>query len=108
MVRIIKEIRYQLIDSKNGNAEQTSSFGVEGLFWNIPDSKYSNDEMLGDTFNALIAFLIDNIDKLSEFKEPNDILYLCDSHEKKNVYKIFILDVKNYLEYRRGKKYECE
>lgn len=28
--------------------------------------------MLGDTFNALIAFLIDNIDKLSEFKEPND------------------------------------
>ena len=38
--------------------------------------------MLGDTFNALIAFLIDNIDKLSEFKEPNDILYLCDSQEK--------------------------
>ncbi|HFE7451799.1 TPA: nucleotidyltransferase domain-containing protein, partial [Staphylococcus aureus] len=71
MVRIIKEIRYQLIDSKNRNAEQTSSFGVEGLFWNIPDYKYSNDEMLGDTFNALIAFLIDNIDKLSEFKEPN-------------------------------------
>ena len=56
MVRIIKEIRYQLIDSKNRNAEQTSSFGVEGLFWNIPDYKYSNDEMLGDTFNALIAF----------------------------------------------------
>ncbi|MDU0450302.1 nucleotidyltransferase, partial [Staphylococcus haemolyticus] len=82
------------------------SFGVEGLFWNIPDYKYSNDEKLGDTFNALIAFLIDNIDKLSEFKEPNDIQYLCDSQEKNNVYKNFILDVKNYFEYSGEKKYE--
>lgn len=106
MVRIIKEIRYQLIDSKNRNAEQTSSFGVEGLFWNIPDYKYNNDEMLGDTFNAVIAFLIDNIDKLNEFKEPNDILYLCDSQEKNNVYKNFILDVKNYFEYSGEKKNE--
>lgn len=99
MVRIIKEIRYQLIDSKNENAKQTSSFGVEGLLWNIPDYKYSSGRTLGDTFNILIAYLIDNIAKLNNFKEPNDILYLCDSPEKVNIYKKFILDLKSYFEY---------
>ncbi|HFE5292393.1 TPA: hypothetical protein ACF9BR_002848, partial [Staphylococcus aureus] len=34
----------------------------------------------------------------------NDILYLCDSQEKNNVYKNFILDVKNYFEYSGEKK----
>ncbi|HAR6886992.1 TPA: nucleotidyltransferase, partial [Staphylococcus aureus] len=35
-----------------------------------------------------------------------DILYLCDSQEKNNVYKNFILDVKNYFEYSGEKKNE--
>ena len=40
MVRIIKELRYQLIENQNENAKNTSSFGVEGLLWNIPNNVF--------------------------------------------------------------------
>ncbi|MCI2875365.1 nucleotidyltransferase [Staphylococcus hominis] len=100
MVRIIKELRYQLIENQNENAKNTSSFGVEGLLWNIPNNVFLDENSLGSSLNILIDYLINNIYKLENFKEPNNILYLCTSYEKLNIYKNFILDLRKYYEYK--------
>ena len=99
MVRIIKEMRYQLIEIGNENAKKTSSYGVEGLLWNIPDKYFTKYKVYGFIFDDLIIYLNSQIDQLITFKEPNDILYMFDTDEKLLIYKRFIEDLKNYYKY---------
>lgn len=99
MVRIIKEMRYQLIESGNTNAQKTSSFGVEGLLWNIPDEYFNRYTTYGFVFEELINYLNTHIDELKNFKEPNNILYMCDTNEKFLVYRKFIHDLTEYFNY---------
>ena len=58
------------------NAKNTSSFGVEGLLWNIPNNVFLDENSLGSSFNILIDYLINNIYKLKILKSLI-IFYIC-------------------------------
>lgn len=102
MIRIIKEMRYQLIEQENTNAKKTSSFGVEGLLWNVPDSIFTKYTNYGFTFEEIIAWLNNNIHSLNDFKEPNNILQLCNTNDKYQIYRQFITDLTEYFNYNYG------
>ncbi|MDG0826371.1 nucleotidyltransferase [Staphylococcus equorum] len=102
MVRIIKEMRYQLIEQENKNAKNTSSFGVEGLIWNVPNSYFTKYSSYGFIFEELINYLERNLCDIIYFKEANGILNLCNTSEKINIYQQFVRDLGKYFNYKYG------
>lgn len=100
MVRIAKEMRYQMIDLDYKSAEKTSSFGVECLLWNIPNdifTKYSNYRFV---FEDIVHYLYNDISKLSNYKEVNNIkLLIQDDYDRLGNYKNFIIDLKEFYDY---------
>lgn len=98
IVRIAKELNYQLEEKKNGSFS-IKSYGVESLFYNIPNKCYLKYETLGDTFNEVINHLIENIDDIISFKEANGILNLCKKKEDVLKYQRFVLLLREYFSY---------
>ena len=84
MVRIIKKMRYLMIESGNAYytsaAEGVSSFVLESLLWNIEDHWYlCNCTAYSKVyaFNQLIALLKSKKDSFGVYKEANGIKPLC-------------------------------
>ncbi|MDW4005854.1 nucleotidyltransferase [Staphylococcus saprophyticus] len=102
MVRIIKEMRHQLIEQGNKNAKNTSSFGVEGLIWNIPDFYFIKYSSFGFIFEELINYLEMKLSDINYFKEANGILNLCNTPEKIKIYQQFVRDLGNHFNYKYG------
>lgn len=87
MVRIIKKIRYIMIDEQISSARNVNSFVLESLLWNVDNYKYINDDNYKDKFQGIVNYLkFNSINKLDKYKEANGIKKLCkDSSEEKNL-----------------------
>jgi len=99
MVRIIKKMRYLMEDASYSSAKFISSFGLESLLWNIPDTLFMTYSIYRFEFGEIVNYLFNNISSLGSFKEANGIKPLCPYQSDINKYAQYITDLKNFYEY---------
>lgn len=98
MVRIAKKIRYLMQDSGISSASKVSSFGIESLLWNIPNSYFTKYQSNKYTFDEIVNYLVDN-PNLDTYKEANGIKPLFPNGENLNDYVKFIKDLRTFYNY---------
>lgn len=100
MVRIAKELRYQMKDLKYPYSQKASSFGVECLLWNVPNEYFTKYSTYRFAFDEVVEYLYDNRYSVLNFMEVNNIKKLCDdSPDRRDIYKGFIEELKGFYEY---------
>ncbi|MDO5690079.1 MAG: nucleotidyltransferase [Tissierellia bacterium] len=100
MVRIAKEMRYQMEDRGYKYAKKASSFGVECLVWNVPDDIFTKYQLIGFKFEEIVTYLYSNRNSILIFKEVNGIKNLCDDDvERRDIYIGFVEELKRFFEY---------
>ncbi len=99
MVRIIKKMRYLMEDCYISSASGVSSFGLESLLWNLPDSIFMKYSSYRFEFDEIVDYLVDNKMLLSIYKEANGIKPLCPSSTEVTKYSRFIDDLRAFYQY---------
>lgn len=99
MVRIIKNMKYKMIDYGYTSANNVSSFGLESLLWNLPNPIFTSYLTLGYEFGEIVDYLYNNQNLISTYKEANGIKSLCQSYLDEENFKAFISDLKQFYEY---------
>lgn len=99
MVRIIKNMKYKMIDYGYTSASNVSSFGLESLLWNIPNSNFTKYSIFRYGFDEIVDYLYNNQDLIDSYKEVNGIKSLCQSFSDEGNFKSFICDLKQFYEY---------
>lgn len=101
MVRVIKKIRYLMLESHIKEADKVNSFALESLLWNIPDSLYLNNSNYRHVyiFDQIINYLKINLGSLSIYKEANGIKALCPDSESLINMRNFINKLSEFYEY---------
>jgi len=99
MVRILKNMRIIMSESGIACADKVSSFGLESLLWNVPDSEFTQFTLYGFTFDKLVRYLYLNTASLSTYKEANGIKSLCPTQADVDAYSQFIAALFNFFEY---------
>lgn len=96
-VRIIKNCKKNLVDNNKINDNLVSSFLLECLIWNLPNTIFTKNNSYKECLNEIIWTLYDdmwNSDKTNEYAEVCDLFYLFRWQRSKST----PLDVKNFLE----------
>ncbi len=99
MVRIMKKMRHIMSDCGYESADKVSSFGLESLLWNIPDSYFTKWHTYGYEFKELIQYLHNNQYILINGLEANGIKDLCPTQTEVAAYTNFINDLKVFFEF---------
>lgn len=77
-VRILKSLRYSMIADGYGSANETTSFLMECLIWNVPNDHFGQPTWTADLRRCL-AFLFNNtraFEQCSEWGEVSELKYL--------------------------------
>lgn len=99
-VRIIKNMSKLMKEQGYEIPKSVSSFGLESLLWNIPETVYSKySSVLRFTFDELLIYLRDDINHLQDYKEANGIKSLITGGAQKEDYKSFIMLLDEFYEY---------
>ena len=98
-VRILKKMKYIMQDLNYSSANNVSSFGLESLFWNIPNEVFMRYTILRFTFDELLTFLDSNLHLLYNYKEANGVKLLFPTLTELENYKRFIKDLNELYEY---------
>ncbi|MGG2109661.1 nucleotidyltransferase [Lysinibacillus pakistanensis] len=83
VVRILKRLKYKMID-EGYKFDTISSFLIECLVWNVPNSYFNNPTLTEDVEKCL-KYLIEqtsDYDKCSEWGEVSELLYLFRTFRK--------------------------
>lgn len=99
MVRIIKKMRYIMCDFGYKEAELVSSFGLESLLWNLPDSLFMKYYTYRFEFKEIVNYLYNHKNEVGSYKEANGIKMLCPTSEDLENYKGFIDRLYMFYEY---------
>ena len=99
MVRIIKKMRYLMCDCGYKEAEEVSSFGLESLLWNLPDSIFKKYTTYRYEFEEIVNYLYQHRDEIISYKEANGIKELCPSIADATKYKNFVEKLYSFYEY---------
>lgn len=99
MVRIIKKMRYIMSDLGYKEAEDVSSFGLESLLWNLPDSVFMKYSSYKYIFDEVVQYLSEHKHALESYKEANGIKPLCESSSDVEKYKNYIDRLRSFYEY---------
>ena len=99
MVRIIKKMRHLMSNYGYKSADGVSSFGLESLLWNIPDSYFTKYKSYGFVFQELLGHLHNNQYVLINGLEANGIKELCPTQNEVSAYTSFINDLYSFFEY---------
>lgn len=99
MVRIIKKMRHIMSDAGLSCASDVSSFGLESLIWNIPDSNFMKYTSLGFSFQNIVSYLYTHKNELPFYYEANGIKKLCPTQQDTTKYTSFINSLRNFYEY---------
>ena len=78
VTRILKRLRYELIDKGYDAAKPIPSYLIECLVWNVPNEHLANDDLVVDVHDAL-AYLWNNTrtqEACNEWGEVNELKYL--------------------------------
>ena len=100
VVRILKNIKSDMIENGIISANAVSSFALESIIYNIPnyiiDGYYDS---MYERIGAIIKYLYNHEDDMQKYKEPNEILYIFEN--PKNIYEDiceFINDLWRFFE----------
>lgn len=99
MVRIMKKMRYIMSEYGYSCADNVSSFGVESMTWNIPDTFFTKYSSYGFAFEEIVQYLYLHKADLLDFYEANGIKKLCSSQQDVNKYVDFINQLYFFFEY---------
>ena len=103
LVRIFKRIRNAMVDDGEIDKEKITSFLVECLVWNIPDSTIKYHSTWTETVRQAISYIYNAIreENHDEWGEVSERLYLFNGNRKWSAAdaKGFMLKAWNYLEY---------
>lgn len=102
LVRIMKHIRNNMIDDKITDENKITSFLIECLIWNLPNSIITKNDTWSETVKSAIIYLWNaiNDENYKEWGEVSERLYLFHSGRKWTPAetKDFLYDMYNYLE----------
>lgn len=104
LVRIMKHIRNEMVEEKKVDGEIITSFLVECLIWNIPNSIITGYSTWNETVKHAIVFLYNamNNEKHTKWAEVSNILYLFINRKWTDQdVKEWLNDTWNYLGYGR-------
>lgn len=99
MVRIMKKMHHLMSDYGYKSADGVSSFGLESLLWNVPDSYFTKYTSYGFVFEGLLGYLHNNQYILINGLEANGIKALCPTQNEVSAYTSFINDLYRFFEY---------
>ena len=99
MVRIIKNIRNVMQTAGYKSSNNVSSFGLESLVWNVPDTYFTKYLCYGFVFEDVVSYLYRNTDRLMEYYEANGIKKLCSTQYDVDRYRAFIDDLYLFFQY---------
>lgn len=102
-VRVLKRIRYRMMDEKERINQNVSSFLIESLLWNIPDFLYEEDD-LNERIKDILGYFYGKAtgdEPMSKWNEESDLLPLFGPDRKWSVKDVreFIEQVFVYLGY---------
>lgn len=104
LTRIFKKLRYQMIEDNVKVNDSITSFLLECLTWNVPNSIFNTNDTWQDRLKSSIAHLYQYTsekDKCNEWGEVSELLYLFRNSRKwtnQNV-NAFLLDAWKYQGY---------
>ncbi|NOU84245.1 nucleotidyltransferase [Paenibacillus sp. LMG 31460] len=98
-VRIIKKMKSLIKESGYSLPTSISSFGLESLLWNIPNTVYAKYSFLRYTFHELLIYLKNDLENLENYKEANGVKPLFTSTAQKDDYATFIKMLSEYYQY---------
>lgn len=104
LVRIMKHIRNEMVEDKKASGDKITSFLVECLVWNIPNSIITGYTTWTETVKHAIIYLYDAINqgKHKEWVEVSEMLYLFRKRKWTDQdAKQWLYDAWNYLGYGR-------
>lgn len=90
IVRIMKKMRHLMSDYGYSCANNVSSFGIESLIWNIPDSYFTKYSSLGFAFEEILYYAYYHKTDLCNYYEANGIKKLCQTQQDISNYSAFI------------------
>lgn len=104
-VRIVKKIRYHMIENNNSVDGNISSFLIECLLWNVPDRVFNENDTHEDRVKESIRYLYlqtkNQQDECKKWGEVSEILYLFSDDKKWKIKTVneFLLSMWKYLEF---------
>ena len=98
-VRIIKNIKNDMISSGIYVPSIISSFGLESLLWNVSNDVYTRYTLLRYKFDEVIGSLVGNKDNFDSFKEANGIKNLFTTDIALRAYQEFITKLSSFFDY---------
>lgn len=99
IVRIAKKMRLLMKDKGYSSAKRVSSFFIESLIWNVPDSHFTKYSSLKYIFDDIVDYIKQNEVQLSQFKEANGIKALCPDQITLENARDFIDDLSSFFSY---------
>jgi hypothetical protein len=105
LVRIFKRIRYKMIEEGISVNKDISSFLIECLVWNIPNSYFNNYDTWEERLREIIIYLLNQTktdENCKKWREVSEMLYLFHDNKKWNIEMSnnFLKQVWNFLEFK--------
>ena len=103
LVRIMKHVKNEMVDDGKTNGDKITSFLVECLVWNVPDSTITGYNSWTETVQQAIIYLYNAIkdDKHKEWGEVSELLYLFRGRKWTDQdAKQWLYDAWNYMGYK--------
>lgn len=86
-------------ESNYHSATKVTSFGLESLFWNVPNEIYSKYMILKYEFDELVKYLRSDFSSFEWYKEANGIKTLFPTTLDRENYTTFINDLSSFYQY---------
>ena len=101
LVRIVKKMRYMMEEIGYKSTQDVSSFVIESLLWNIPDSYYLEwgNYRKVYAFERLLELLISQKSQFSQYKEANGIKDLFKNNTEISNMLVFLTELNDFYEY---------
>lgn len=104
LTRVFRHIRYKMIDDQAGVGDNITSFLMECLVWNLPNSTFNNNPNWNDRLKSAIVSLYEATkehENCKEWGEVSELLYLFHSSRKWTSVEVnsYLVTMWNYLGY---------
>jgi hypothetical protein len=102
--RLFRKIRYKMIDDRVAVSDNITSFLLECLVWNVPNSIFNENRTWTEILRNAIIYLYNNTDEKNlceKWGEVSELLYLFHSGRKWNRADVnnYLVQMWNYLEF---------
>lgn len=99
MVRIIKNMKELMKKNDITISPEISSFGLESLLWNVPESVFSKYSTLRYVFDEVLKHLLADAENFYKYTEANGIKPLFSNSPAISAYQRFIITLSAFFEY---------